>query len=73
MPAVGSGVIGGDGTRRLLNSVSHGEEAKAAIDKVNVDTSMNPGTTLASLRDIRDHVDLLMDAIENDDSADAEE
>lgn len=49
------------------------EEAEAAIGRVNSDTSVNPGTTLASLRALRDHINLLIDAIENDDAEDAEE
>lgn len=49
------------------------EAAKAAIDTVNSDTSVSPQATLTSLRDIRRHITMLMDAIEESECEDDEE
>lgn len=42
------------------------ETAKEAIRRVNGDTSVPPATTLESLGDIRDELDVLIDAVRGD-------
>lgn len=40
------------------------EEAKQAIAKVHEDTSVSPKTTRDSLKELRDELDTLIDAVE---------
>lgn len=49
------------------------EAAKEAIDQVHGDTSVTRGQTLTSLKDVREHLDLLVFSLENDDADDADE
>jgi hypothetical protein len=42
------------------------DAAKKAIDRVHGDTSVSLGMTLESLSDVRDHLDVLIDAVECD-------
>lgn len=41
------------------------EAAKMAADSLHTDTSVSPQETLSSLRDLREHIDYLIDAVEN--------
>jgi hypothetical protein len=44
-------------------------DAKRAIDRVFGDTSVDRGTTRASLKEIRDEVDVKLDSLDSDDDA----
>ena len=46
---------------RLLRLLA---EAKAAADRVHTDTSVSEKETLASLKDLRNHIDTLVEAVE---------
>jgi hypothetical protein len=41
------------------------EDAKRAIDKVHSDTSVDKDVTEDSLKEIRDHVDILIESLES--------
>ncbi len=41
------------------------EQAKAAIDKLFADTSVDTDETVISLKDLRGHIQVLLDALEN--------
>jgi uncharacterized protein YcbX len=42
------------------------EAAKRAVDALHADTSVALVVTLASLRDLRDHIDMMISALEEE-------
>lgn len=46
------------------------DDAKKAADNLHGDTSVDPAETLSSLKDLRGHVEILIEAVDADDGDD---